>query len=113
MMLLFAIIATSLNNLYTVIIRIVKLTFRPEHNDDFIKMYDSKRERIAQFEGCTGVKLLRDTTNHNVFFTYSTWQSVAHLDAYRESEFFVSTWTVVKTWFSEKPQAWSVGEVEL
>lgn len=113
MMFLFAIIVASSNNIRTVITRIVKLTFQPQHNDDFIKMYDSKRERIAQFEGCTGVKLLRDTADHNVFFTYSTWDSVAHLDAYRESEFFVSTWAVVKTWFSEKPQAWSVGEVEL
>ena len=90
------------------LIRIVKMTFDPKKTNDFIKAFEARKDLIGNFEGCTGVELLRDMQQGNVFFTYSKWQSEAALEKYRQSELFISTWDEVKKWFSGKPEAWSL-----
>jgi len=90
------------------LIRIVKMTFQPEKVGDFIAAFESRKELIAAFEGCSGVDLLRDMGQTNIFFTYSKWQNETALEKYRQSELFQSTWNEVKQWFNDKPGAWSV-----
>ncbi|HWB62776.1 MAG TPA: antibiotic biosynthesis monooxygenase family protein [Chitinophagales bacterium] len=92
------------------LIRIVKMTFAPGAENSFIAAFEKRKHLIGGFEGCSGVKLLRDINQPNVFFTYSTWASEAALEKYRQSELFVSTWDEVKKWFAGKPEAWSVTE---
>ena len=84
------------------------MTFQPDKVTDFLQAFESRKERIANFEGCSGVDLLRDINQTNIFFTYSKWQNEAALEKYRESELFQSTWDEVKKMFSGKPEAWSV-----
>lgn len=93
------------------IIRIVKMQFRPESVGDFLALFEDKKDRIAQFDGCLHVALWRDTDNENVFFTHSQWQSPEHLLAYRQSAFFRQTWTITKTLFAQAPEAWSLHKV--
>lgn len=93
------------------LIRIVKLTFEPVKVNDFILAFEARKELIGNFEGCSGVDLLRDIQNPNIFFTYSRWESTAALEKYRQSELFNSTWEEVKKWFSDKPEAWSLEEL--
>ena len=93
------------------LIRIVKLTFAPDRTADFINAFNERKHLIGGFEGCNGVELLRDINNPNIFFTYSKWDTPEHLEAYRISELFNSTWAVVKPWFAGKPEAWSVETV--
>ena len=90
------------------LIRIVKLTFAPEQTEAFIAAFNERKHLIGTFPGCKGVELLRDINNPNIFFTYSKWDTHEHLEAYRISELFTSTWAVVKPWFTGKPEAWSV-----
>jgi heme-degrading monooxygenase HmoA len=84
------------------------MTFRPEKAGDFINAFEARKELIAGFEGCSGVELLREINQPNIFFTYSKWQNEAALEKYRQSELFQSTWDEVKQLFSGKPEAWSV-----
>ena len=84
------------------------MTFQPERVNDFLEAFESRKERIANFEGCSGVDLLRDINQTNIFFTYSKWENEAALEKYRQSELFQSTWDEVKKMFSGKPEAWSV-----
>ena len=93
------------------LIRIVKMTFRESETQNFVALFNERKNLIGGFNGCSGVQLLRDTNNPSVFFTYSTWQSAEHLDAYRKSELFNEVWSTVKKWFADKPEAWSVEEV--
>ncbi len=90
------------------IIRIVQMTFRPEAVSDFTALFEDRKETIKGFPGCTHLELWQDTKNPNIFFTYSHWQSDAHLDHYRFSEFFKDTWGRTKALFAAPPQAWSV-----
>jgi heme-degrading monooxygenase HmoA len=92
--------------------RIVKMTFRPEHTVQFENIFREKRNLIAASEGCHGVMLLRDISNSDIFFTYSKWMSEEALNNYRKSELFKSTWSETKRLFSDKPEAWSVVEVQ-
>ena len=94
------------------LIRIVKMTFQPAKVGHFINAFESKKELIANFEGCTGVDLLRDINQPNIFFTYSKWRDEEALEKYRQSELFQSTWKEVKKLFSGKPEAWSVEKAE-
>ena len=54
------------------------------------------------------LELWQDSANPAIFFTYSHWESEAHLNHYRFSEFFKDTWGKTKALFADKPQAWSV-----
>ena len=93
------------------ITRIVKMTFKPEHIKDFETFFISIKNKVANQPGCNGVKLLKEQENTGVFFTYSQWDSVEHLNAYRNTETFAQIWPTVKNWFSDKAQAWTVDEL--
>ncbi|GJM35236.1 MAG: antibiotic biosynthesis monooxygenase [Saprospiraceae bacterium] len=88
--------------------RIVKLTFRPEEIDNFLAIFETKKEAIRQFPGCQHLELWRNLEPDNIFFTYSYWDAEADLEAYRHSELFKTTWKATKVLFDGKPEAWSV-----
>lgn len=93
------------------IVRIVKMKFKPEFIQEFKILFKVVNEKIAGFEGCTTVKLLQHDTDKTIFFTISNWESAQHLDNYRNSDLFKSTWAKVKPHFSVKAEAWSLLEV--
>lgn len=93
------------------ILRIVQMTFRPECVADFVALFEERKQTIRSFDGCTHLELWQEAGNPNVFFTYSNWETEAHLDHYRFSEFFKDTWGKTKTLFASKPQAWSVNRI--
>ncbi|TPN83501.1 putative quinol monooxygenase [Aquimarina algicola] len=89
------------------IIRIVKMGFVPDQVDNFLDVFDQNKDKIRNFEGCTHLKLLRDTYNTSQFFTYSHWESEAHLNNYRNSSLFKEVWANTKNKFNQRPEAWS------
>lgn len=90
------------------IVRIVKMVFRPDRVNSFLTVFEANKERIATFDGCKHLELWKETGNDNVYFTYSHWDSEAALNKYRFSELFKSVWGQTKIHFLEKAQAWSV-----
>lgn len=90
------------------IIRIVKLSFHPEHVSAFLENFALMKQKIRNSPGNSFLELYRDVENTDVFFTYSHWDSDADLQAYRESELFYDVWTFTKKLFNAKPEAWSV-----
>jgi quinol monooxygenase YgiN len=90
------------------IVRIVKMTFRPENVNDFLKLFHNSENKIRHFAGCSFMELLQDTNKKNSFFTLSHWESENHLNQYRDSELFKTIWTATKTFFANKPEAWSL-----
>jgi quinol monooxygenase YgiN len=92
--------------------RIVKMSFMPEKVDDFKAIFKNNWQYIKGFKGCHHVELLQDKKNTNVFFTYSMWESEEHLNAYRDSELFSKVWGATKLLFNDKPQAWSVNQLD-
>lgn len=89
------------------IVRIVKLTFEQEYINDFITIFNESKELIRNFDGINKLELLRCSTQGNVFFTHSHWESEEALENYRHSELFKITWAKTKPLFSEKAEAWS------
>ncbi|GBL34616.1 hypothetical protein EMGBS15_02110 [Filimonas sp.] len=92
-------------------IRIVKLSFKQEYIEDFKQLFESRKERIRSFEGCTYLELWQDHDDPSIFFTYSLWNDEIHLENYRISTLFQDTWTTVKQWFSDKPIAFSADKL--
>jgi autoinducer 2-degrading protein len=93
------------------LIRIVKMEFQQAKVNTFLDLFNSTRDKIANFDGCNGVELLNSVDAGNVFFTYSTWVSEQHLENYRNSDLFKQTWTKTKEMFSNKPEAWSLKQL--
>ena len=93
--------------------RIVKMTFQEGKVDDFLAIFQEKKETIRQTSGCHHLELLRSKSDKNVLFTYSFWEHEDDLNAYRHSDFFQNTWQRTKQLFAEKPVAWSVDSVEI
>jgi len=88
--------------------RIVQMTFEPENIPSFEQIFRESSEQIRAFPGCLRLELLQDLSNPVVFFTYSIWESEAHLEAYRNSEFFRQVWAKTRQLFARKARAWSL-----
>ncbi|MFD2552262.1 putative quinol monooxygenase [Bizionia sediminis] len=94
------------------LIRIVKLGFKPEHINTFTANFHKNKQAIRNFEGCEFLELYQDNQNKHVFFTYSYWRSAQHLEHYRQSDLFQQIWAATKPLFNMKPEAWSVNKLE-
>ncbi|WP_066217571.1 putative quinol monooxygenase [Formosa haliotis] len=92
-------------------VRIVKMSFEPSKVDEFLSLFDSKKELIRNFEGCNFLELYRDKQNDSIFFTYSYWDEEQHLEHYRQSDLFKDLWSKTKQLFNHKPEAWSVDKM--
>lgn len=93
------------------LIRIVKMTFKPEEVSNFRSFFDEKKALIRRFEGCEHLELYQDKAKPELFFTYSFWQNETALENYRQSEIFTNIWTETKKMFAGKPEAWSVNKI--
>lgn len=92
-------------------IRIVKLSFKEEYIENFLLLFEERKQRIRNFEGCNYLELWQDKSEKGVFYTYSIWQEPSDLENYRISDLFQDTWTQVKQWFSHPPQAFSADKI--
>ena len=92
-------------------VRIVKMSFHQNKVDDFLKNFNSIKEKIRNVDGCSLLELYQDKENSCVFFTYSYWNDEIDLENYRKSELFKTVWAQTKLLFNDKPQAWSVNKI--
>ena len=90
------------------IVRVVKMTFRPEEVGHFLALFEGWRHQIIAFPGCRHLELLHDLHDERVLFTYSTWDHADDLEAYRTSAVFAGVWPVVKKLFAAPAQAWTL-----
>jgi quinol monooxygenase YgiN len=86
--------------------RIVKMSFKPEKVEEFKELFEKYKLQIAAAAGCISLRMMqeRDTT---IFFTYSEWEAEEYLEQYRLSDLFAKVWSQTKTFFNDKPQAWT------
>lgn len=89
------------------LIRIVRMTFRPDKLEAFLDHFDTVSSRIRAFPGCEHLELWQDARYPNICTTYSHWVDQAALDAYRDSDLFRAAWTKAKPLFAARPEAHS------
>lgn len=89
------------------IIRIVRMSFQPDKTEDFLKIFNTYKDRIREFPGCIHLELHRDAEQHNIYATYSFWEKADDLEAYRNSDLFTKVWSQTKALFNDKPKAFS------
>ena len=94
------------------LIRIVRMTFRPEAVPAFLENFEANKTSIRNFPGCQHLELWQDHSEENIWVTYSYWESEEELNKYRDSELFKSVWGYTKPLFSEKPQAFSLKKMQ-
>lgn len=92
-------------------VRIVKLSFHPEHRKAFLENFELMKSQIRDAPGNCLLELYQDKTDENLFFTYSYWETEADLENYRQSALFHEVWTFTKKLFNAKPEAWSVNKL--
>ena len=90
------------------LIRIVKMTFKKNEVENFLKVFEASKTKIRNFEGCQPLELWQEKSESDILFTYSWWQDDHCLQNYRQSELFAATWAQTKILFAAKPEAWSV-----
>jgi quinol monooxygenase YgiN len=82
------------------LIRTVRMTFRPEKLEVFIRLFSEVAPTIRSFPGCRRLELWQDVQCPHILTTYSVWEDEEHLDRYRQSDFFRETWNAAKDFFS-------------
>ena len=90
------------------ILRLVKMHFRPEETDDFLAYFETIKDRIAAMPGNVQLKLYQDVNNTNIVFTHSMWLNEESLNNYRNSDAFAEIWPKTKALFAQKAEAWSL-----
>ncbi len=90
------------------LIRIVRMSFRPENVENFLVLFKQSEEQIRNFQGCLHLELLKDYHQNHIYFTYSHWTNEKALESYRKSNLFREVWQKTKTLFAEKPVAYSL-----
>jgi quinol monooxygenase YgiN len=93
------------------LIRIVRMTFAPEHVPAFLALFHSSEDRIRQQPGCRHLELWQDAHNPAIYCTYSHWDDAEVLDGYRTSALFGEVWPATKRLFAAPPVAFSVTQV--
>ena len=93
--------------------RVVRMVFREESVDEFLKLFGEVSSSIRATPGCEQLALWRDRSDPRVLFTYSRWSHPEYLEAYRGSELFLSTWARTKALFADRPTAWSLDQIAL
>lgn len=89
-------------------IRIVKMEFRADQVTPFLEHFEQIKHLIRNFPGCCHLELYRDKKHPNIFFTYSKWNQETDLENYRNSPLFKDVWSLTKSRFAKKAEAWSV-----
>jgi len=89
------------------LVRIVRMTFRPDRLDAFLALFRASAPHIRAFPGCRHLALLEDAHYPNILTTYSLWESAEALERYRHSDLFRSTWAETKPLFAAPPIAHS------
>ena len=92
-------------------VRIVKMSFHPEHINTFLANFEKKKQFIRNSPGCRLLELYRGKQDTNIFFTYRYWDQEEDLENYRNSDLFKGVWAETKVLFNDKPEAWSVDKV--
>ncbi len=95
------------------LIRIVKMTFRNDEVENFLKIFEEAKTKIRNFEGCIYLELWQDKTHSNILFTHSHWLNENDLENYRQSALFANTWNRTKILFADKPETWSVAALAI
>ena len=93
------------------IIRIVRMKVATEDVSTFQNYFKESYTQIRNFSGCSYLSLHADINEQGVILTFSRWESQTHLDSYRDSAIFKSTWEKVKPLFIAKPEAFSMQEL--
>jgi len=93
------------------ITRIVKMKFHQEDLLDFLKMFESKKDFIRAQPGCIDLEMLKQSDDPTTIFTYSHWESEQDLNAYRGTELFGQVWKETKSYFRDKPEAWTLNSL--
>ena len=94
------------------IVRIVKMKFKKEKINDFIKFSKEIKPIIKEQTGCLFLDILQDVKDKEIFFTCSHWNNEDDLNNYKETDFFKNVWPKAKEWFAGKPEAWSLINTE-
>jgi heme-degrading monooxygenase HmoA len=92
--------------------RIVRMHFRAEAVESFLKTFNENKDAIRSFPGCSHMELLKDIRALNTFVTISYWDRPEDLENYRKSMLFESIWARTKPLFSAKAEAFSAERVE-
>lgn len=89
------------------VIRIVRMVFRPDAVETFLALFDRSAPQIRAFAGCSSLELWQDARYPNILTTCSHWSDAEALEHYRQSELFRNTWTQAKWLFAGPPEAFS------
>ena len=84
------------------------MRFQEDKIEAFLNNFEEVKHHIRNFDGNRFLELYQDKNDKRIFFTYSYWENEEALEKYRKSALFDGIWTYTKTFFSDKPEAWSV-----
>jgi quinol monooxygenase YgiN len=92
--------------------RIVRMTFQEDKTQAFEELFLATRDKIKATPGCLHLEWWQDLGDKNIYYTFSHWESEAHLADYKNTETFKWVWPKTKAMFAAPPQAWSVIQKE-
>lgn len=90
------------------LLRLVRLTLRPDCVPEFLQLFEQSRAQIRQQPGCQHLALWADADQPHTYYTLSHWNDAPALNAYRRSALFGAVWPATKRLLAAPAQAFSL-----
>ncbi|MCH2215715.1 MAG: antibiotic biosynthesis monooxygenase [Flavobacteriales bacterium] len=90
------------------IVRVVELKFEEEHLHLALEKLENIAPKVRSMEGCNFLEISSGLKDKATILTYSHWTGTEALNAYRNSETFITFWRDIKKHFSDPARAWSL-----
>jgi quinol monooxygenase YgiN len=90
------------------IVRVVELKFEKNNLPLAMKKLEAIAPKVRAMDGCSYLEISSGIKDKGMILTYSHWTGTEALNAYRDSETFITFWRDVKKLFAEPARAWSL-----
>ena len=93
------------------IVRVVELKFEKENLPLALEKLEAVAPKVRAMKGCSYLEISSGIKDKGMILTYSHWSGTDALNAYRNSNTFITFWRDIKKLFAEPARAWSLDPV--
>lgn len=85
--------------------RLVALRIHPDRQTQLAEVLAGSAPRVRTVAGCQGLTIVQDISDPLHYLTWSQWDSVAGLEAYRHGPVYAEVWPRIRACLAERAHA--------
>lgn len=87
------------------VVRLVALRVQTDRQAELAAVLAESYPRVRAVSGCQGIQILQDVTDSLRYVSWSLWDTVEALEAYRAGPVYAEVWPRIRACLAERAQA--------